>query len=192
MNTPSFTISTRLSVNGQQFKQTQYVDDRGVVTFILDKVMVFLPQYESNFLADKQTKTLKKIDFSNQIQQVQQTKPLLGSFVTQSSEQLTQIAGYPSKHIVITSAVKSPIQINAEVTYTIIEGLDQTAWPLQVACEQKTRFFDIELLPTELITRINIETIASGTKQNQLVELISLERDKGTPEVEEYFEYALR
>jgi hypothetical protein len=121
-NTPSFTIVTRLSVNGQHFNQTQYVDCRGVVTFILDKVMVFLPQFESNFFADQETKTLKKIDLISQIQQVQQVKPMLGSFVCHCSDQLRQVAEYPSKQVVITSAVESPIQIKAEVSYTTMKG----------------------------------------------------------------------
>ena len=152
-------MKTSLSVNNQTFEQVQHVSKKAVVSLVMGKVLVYFPQHDSNFLVDITNKKLIKIDISNQLAQVSQTRPLLGAFSFDTTQQPKEIAGLPSKCIIVNSHATSPIKISADIYYAAHAGLAETAWPVFVAYEQRTRFFALDLSPDNLITHIHIETV---------------------------------
>jgi hypothetical protein len=189
MNDKNIMLKTNVSVNGQAFEQIQYANKKALVSLVMGKALIYFPQHDSNFLVDKTNKKLLKIDISNQLAQVNQVRPLLGTFSFDTSQMPKEIAGLASKHIVINSNAISPIKISADIFYTAHVGLGETAWPAFVAYEQRTRFFSLDFSADDLITYIHIITEANGTVQNQVVELISLENAAIPKEIEECLNY---
>ncbi len=182
-----YTIKTKISIKDKELIQTQYITDNFIVTEINNKKLIFISG-NTLFSVNTVNKSLKVIDISQQAEQINKVKIMLGELKTESINEPKDIAGYKTKGVKVYSINNDAVKFSMNTVFAKVPGIEKTVYPEFMKLEQGKQLVNLDLEQNEIIASMNSEIYIQGNlAQKQSMEIIDIETD--LEDNEEFYEY---
>jgi hypothetical protein len=175
-----YSIRMRVSVHGTEIPQTQVVTENYVFTTVGPTSLLFRPQTGGRYLVDHEKRTLKPLDLTAQLAQMEQLRDAIGEVSITSQPAAEPVDGYTCTHHVIRTE-HSRIMVEGEMFSTRIPGLERTALGAERRFDKTYQPFGVSLEDDELVVHSRTSLVSAGFEQSQETRLESVA--EGAPDL---------
>ena len=166
-------ISHQISAGDKNFIQTNYFSHNFVISIVLDKTIVFLPDTNMQYEVDIDKRQLKRIDLSNQLLQMNQVKANIGAITEERQDY------QDGQMIKIFSSKDVNIRLEAEMLIKKHPGLSKTCNEQFINFNRQLQIYTPELNNNEFVADATTKLFFNN--QEQIIEM-SLLKIEETPE----------
>ena len=128
---------------------------------VKEKELIFIPG-NTLFSVDTENKSLKEIDISQQIEQINKVKTMLGELKTESINKSEDIAGYKTKGIKVYNVNNDAVKFSMNTVFAKIPGIEKTVYPEFMKLEQSKQLVNLDIKQNEIIASMCSEIYIQG------------------------------
>jgi len=181
-----FTIKTKISLKDKELIQTQYIYDQFIVTELNGKKIIFITG-SNLFSVNTENKSLKAIDISQQVEQINKVKTMLGILEIENIGKSDDILGYKTKSMKFYNNNET-IKFSMTTFIITVSGIENTVYTEFMKLEQDKQLVNFKLEPNEIIASMSSEIFMQGNLvQSQSMEIVSIESE--LEDNNEFYEY---
>ncbi len=182
-----YKIKTKVTVKDKELIQTQYISNNFIVTEINGQKLIFIPG-NPLFSVNTENKSLKAIDISSQVEQINKVKTMLGELKTEIIKESQDIKAYKTRGIKAFNTNNDAVKFSMDAVFAKISGIEKTVYPEFMKIEQGKQLVKLDIEQDEIIASMSSEIYMQGNlAQKQSMEIISIET--GLDDNEEFYEY---
>ena len=176
-------LRQKITMGDKSLEQTSYYTENYVVSQILDKTTLYIAAENRQYLVDTTQKTLKSIDLSQQMMQINQLKVAVGAL------QVTESAEENARKLLISNQAEN-IQIKAEIQIRSYPPLAQTCNQSNQDFSNSLQLFSVVLQPNEYIARSYVKFSFNNQTKITNIETVQIEQIKDkTHKQDAYLKY---
>ncbi|NOQ24280.1 MAG: hypothetical protein GQ564_02860 [Bacteroidales bacterium] len=180
-------IKTKVSIKDKELIQIQYITDHFIVTELNGRKLIFISG-NTLFFVDIENKSLKEIDISSQVEQINKVKAILGELKIESINKTEDIAGYKTKGLKVYNINNDAVKFLMNTAYAKIPGIEETVYPEFMKIEQGKQLVNLDIEQDEVLASMSSEIYMQGNLvQEQSMEIIDIKTD--LEDNEKFYEY---
>jgi hypothetical protein len=178
-------ITSEIKVTGKEIPQKLFATDLYIYTETMGKQIIYLPEKQSQYLADTTQNKLMEIDLSAQIAQFRKLKQMLGELFIQ--EMLTE----HGKHIHLTNSDSSNIGLTVEADIIKFPGIEKTAYHSFNMFQSDFQVVKMPVTADEIISSMRTCMIVNGQLQESIMHITDIKGMDNPAQYDQYLNYSV-
>lgn len=183
-------INIKITANNKQLTQTLLIAKNEVLIEINEQKLIFFKELNEYFKIDEPNKTLVNVDNVSIQKQLESIKQMLGKIEPKIKNETQSYKDYKSRELEFNSS-QNGFSINSQIKTIELNGIAETAFPAFQEFEKQTQLIDIPLEQNEIVAYNKTEIITAQGVQIQELELISVEEQDCTEEINTILSYQM-
>ena len=179
-------IKYKIALNAKELEQIQYLTENYVCTESLGKKILYLPEKNKQYIVDIESKSLKELDLSAQMMQMNQIKVMIGA-ITENVVQDGEI-----RNISISNNPESPAKLKVNLQIIKYAELEKTAFDVLNQFNQSIQLYSLSLNKNEIVKLAESVFTINGQEQKSTLMLTEIKNSMENIEtIDEYCNYKI-